>query len=121
MMEWNMEGPKGNNSVTIFHLMGRLDASGCDCLFPALEYHIENGHSNFVINCYDLEFISSMGLGMLMRVHARMKKSGGNVKLARVHGATAKLLSLVMLDKVFRIYPTVHEAVDSFDDDGMTV
>ncbi len=118
MIDWKIEGMSDDRKVIVFHLAGKLDRSHCEYIFSALEYHIEQGHPNVVLNCYDLEFISSLGLGILMQVHARMKKHGGNVKLARVRGAVAQVLKVVMLDKVLQIYPTVREAVASFEGDA---
>lgn len=115
MIDWKIEGLSDDRKVIVFHLAGKLDKSNCDSIFTAVEYHIEQGHPNIILNCYDLEFISSLGLGILMRVHARMKKHGGNVKLARVRGAVAGMLKVVMLDKILKVYPTVREAVASFE------
>jgi anti-anti-sigma factor len=52
-----------------------------------------------------------MGLGMLVRVNSRMKKLGGDVKLAAVHGTVAQILGVVGLNRLFQIYSTVDEAI----------
>ena len=92
-------------------LSGKLDAFHCDYLLKCVEHQIEEGYKKLILDCHGLEFISSMGLGMLMRVHARMKKLGGDVKLARVHGVVASAITLVRLDRALHMYPTVEEAV----------
>lgn len=118
MIDWKIEGLSDERKVIVFHLTGQLERAHCDEIFSTLEYHIGQGHPNVVLNCYDLKFLSSLGLGIMMQVHARMKKHGGNVKLARVPGAVQKLLKIVMLDKVLEVYPTVREAVASFEDEA---
>ena len=76
---------------------------------------IEEGNRKIVIDCRNIEFISSLGLGMLVRAHSRMKKVGGDVKLARLSNLVADLLSTVALDKVFHLYPTVRDACASYE------
>ena len=95
-------------------LSGRLDAFHCDYLLSCVEHQIEDGRKKLILDCKDLEFISSMGLAMLIRAHAKMKKLGGDVKLAGVGGLVASTLSLVGLDRVFHLYPTVEEAVAAY-------
>ena len=95
-------------------LSGKLDEVGCDYLLSCVENRIENGYTKIILDCDKLAYISSMGLGMLVRVHSRMKKHGGDVKLASVHGVVADLLSMVRLDKVLEIYPSVGEAIVAY-------
>jgi anti-sigma B factor antagonist len=92
-------------------LSGKLDALHCDYLLECVEHQIEEGHNKLILDCTDLEYISSVGLGMMLRVHTRMKKQGGDVKLAAVRGVVAAVISVSRLDKVFQIFPTVEEAV----------
>lgn len=115
MIDWTVK-ESANGQILLFQLAGQLDTSSCDYLYDVLEDVIEDGKIRIILDCSDLEFISSMGLGMLMRVHSRMAKLGGNVCLCRVHSAVADVLRLVMLDKVLRVYPSVEAAVDSLAD-----
>ena len=48
---------------------------------------------------------------LLVRINSRMKKLGGDVKLAAVQGAVAKVLSVVGLNRIFQIYSTVGDAI----------
>ncbi len=102
-----------DGQILLLQLSGQLDTSSCDYLYDVLEGHIEDEKLQIILDCNDLEFISSMGLGMLMRVHSKMAKLGGNVCLCRVHSTIADVFRLVMLDKILRISPSVEEAVES--------
>ena len=92
-------------------LSGELTAFQCDYVFKCIEKQVKHGTEKLIIDCNDLSYISSAGLGMLMRVHTRMKKLGGDVKLARVKGTIAKMINLVGMNKVIQLYPTVEEAI----------
>ena len=92
-------------------LSGKLDGFHCEYLLKCVQRQVEDGYKKLILDCHELEFISSVGLGMLMRVHSRMKKHGGDVKLARLHGKAASVVRLVLLDRILQIYPTAEEAV----------
>ena len=104
-----------NGDITRVVLAGELDAAGCEYLLECVEHQITGGVYKVVIDCTELSFISSMGLGTLIRAHSRMKKKGGEVKLAGVKGAIATVLTTVHLDRVFHMYPTLDEAVEAFN------
>jgi anti-sigma B factor antagonist len=100
-----------NEDIVSVTLSGELTAFQCDYVFKCIEKQVKQGITKLIIDCNDLSYISSAGLGMLMRVHTRMKKLGGDVKLARVQGTIAKMIHLVGMNKVIQLYPTIDEAV----------
>ena len=71
---------------------------------------IEGGVTKIIIDCTKLTYISSWGLGVLLRLHKRAKSAGGEVKIANVHSRIVELLNLTHLNKVFGIYPDVNRA-----------
>ena len=113
MIDWEIEKAGDNADVSVFKLTGRLETVESEYLLSIIESRIGDGDSKAVLDCVRLEYISSLGLGTLIRARARMKKAGG-VKLARVHGVIASVISVVNLDRVFHLYPTVEAAVESF-------
>ncbi len=70
-----------------------------------------DGNKKLILNCGQLTYISSMGVGILVQVHSRMKKIGGEVKLAAVQSGVAQILSVVGFNRIFHIYCTVDEAI----------
>jgi anti-sigma B factor antagonist len=92
-------------------LTGRLDEETCHYLMDCVAEDVLDGRKKMILDCGGLEYISSLGLGTLVRVNSRMKKLGGDVKLTNVHGIVAQVMSVVGLNKLFQIYPTVDEAV----------
>ena len=100
-----------NNDIVVVVLKGRLNSEDCDYLLHCVQKQIEEGYTKLILDCDGLDYITSVGLGMLVRTHSRMLKHGGDVKLAAVHGIVAEAIRLVKLDKLLAIYPTVDEAV----------
>ncbi len=71
---------------------------------------IKGGLKKIIIDCDKLTYISSYGLGVLLRVHKRARMAGGEVKIANVHSRVAAVLNLTHLNKIFGIYPDVNRA-----------
>lgn len=104
-----------NKDIVAVVLSGKLTEENCQYLFECVEEHINEGRTKLILDCGQLDFISSMGLGMLVRVHARMKKIGGDVKLAALQSTVLNILSVVGLNRFFHSYPTVEDAVTALD------
>jgi anti-sigma B factor antagonist len=102
-----------DNDVLVLELDGRLDEHTADFLIDCLSGHIQNGTSKIVLDCQQLSHVTSVGLGALVRVHSRLKKDGGEVKLARVEGVISDILRIVHFDRLFNIYPSVEEACEA--------
>ena len=100
-----------NKDILAIVLAGTLDESTSHYLIDCVQEEVLEGCKKIILDCGRLDYISSMGLGSLVRVHSRMQKLGGDVKLAAVQGMVAQVIGIVGLNKIFQIYPTVSEAV----------
>lgn len=105
-----------DDGVLVLELTGRLDDHTADFLVDCLAGHIRAGTTRIVLDCSDLQHVTSIGLGALVRIHSRLKSDGGEVKLASVPGAVSDVLRIVHFDRIFNIYPTVREACAALDD-----
>lgn len=104
-----------NQDIICVPLSGELTGDNCDYLMTCLESKVKTRYKNLILDCQNLTYISSMGLGTIVRAHSRMKKFGGDAKLANLHGAGATILKLVGLNRLFEIYPSVESAVEAFE------
>ena len=104
--------------VTIVRPVGeRLDIEVASDFRAMLLSLIEQGHRRLVVDLTDVSFIDSSGLGALVSALKTLKRSdvGGDVRLARVQAQVVSLLEIIRLNRVFTTYPTVEQAVQSFD------
>lgn len=111
MLNFRYETVGRNKDIVAVVLSGTLDQDNCEYLLDCVKDEILDGRKKVILDCNELSFISSMGLGTLVRVNSRMKKIDGEVKLACVHGAVAQVIKIVGFNKLFEIYNTVGEAV----------
>ena len=103
-----------DRDVLILSADGGLIADTAEQFVGELGRFVELGCRKLIVDCTRLTYISSYGLGVLVRLHKKLASRGGDVKLAAIAGAIPTLLSMVRLDRVFEIYPTVDEAREAF-------
>ena len=71
-----------------------------------------------VIDCTGLGYISSVGVGVLVRLHKKLWTAGGHVKGASVRGPVFRILEMTKLAALFEIFPSVEEALGAFRRSG---
>jgi anti-sigma B factor antagonist len=115
MIDWHYEEFGEDGEILLLRLSGKLESTGCEYPFAAIEEQIREGRKRLIIDCDGLEFISRVGLSMLLRLHAKMKRHGGELTLVGIDGPVANVIRLIKMDKVFGTYPTVKEAMVARD------
>ena len=104
--------------IMVLELTGNLNAENSEYLMDCVQGHIEDGISRIILDCKELNFISSMGLGTLIRAMTRLKKMGGAVALAGAQGAVADVIRLVHLNRLLNIYGDVGEAAEAINQES---
>lgn len=87
---------KIQNGKDVF-LIGRFDASQTDKVDNALRSIKEN----CVIDFRELEYISSAGLGELIKTYSRLKDLGKSIELINMNKHIIEVFKYSGLDKVF--------------------
>jgi anti-sigma B factor antagonist len=100
--------------VQLFEIMGRVDSSNANELGSAMDRAVDDGKNNVVLDLGEVEYMSSAGLREMVRVLKRVKRSGGDLRIANPSDRVKEVLELAGLDTIFEIYPTQVEAVGSF-------
>jgi anti-anti-sigma factor len=95
-------------------LDGSLNSTTTDQFNQVIKNHLDEGRSKIIIDCRNVEYVSSFGIGSLVALQARLRKRGGEVKLAALFGVAAEAIRLVGLDKVLNIYADLEFARQSF-------
>jgi len=108
------QGSENTEGMLVLEVTGELDNYAVKDFTECLEYEIESGHRQIIVDCSTLRFVSSMGIGTLVRIHGKMSKLGGDVKLVSLNGMVAELFSITHMDRLFGIYPSIDAAAGSF-------
>lgn len=78
---------------------GRLDAAQAE----KAEAFLDEVEGAFVVDLSGLEYISSAGLGVLLKTHIRLVSTGNVLKLVRVNSHINDILKYSGFDKLFEI------------------
>jgi len=89
---------------------GGLNAETADQFVLSIEKLVDAGLRKIIVDCSKLTYISSYGLSVLIRLHKRMKKHGGDVKVCCIGGIVPQVLQLTRLDKLFDIHSDLSRA-----------
>lgn len=100
--------------VLILSADGGLNSANAADFLDQIEQVIHGGIHRIIVDCSNLQYISSYGLTVLVRLHSRMCRRGGDVRLAAVQGAMAQVLQITRLNTLLAIYPDVNQARLSF-------
>jgi anti-sigma B factor antagonist len=82
-------------------MAGRLDAAQS----PAAQSFLDQVEGNVTLDCIRLEYISSAGLGVLLKTQKRLLASGGKLRLAGVQPHLLDIFVYSGLDQLFEIEP----------------
>ena len=100
--------------VLILKADGGIDSTNAEEFVAELTRLVESGIRKLVLDCTGLGYISSAGVGVLVRMHKKLWTVGGDAKVASVQGPVFRLLELTKLAELFDIYPNVEAALAAF-------
>jgi len=80
-------------------IAGRLDAAQS----PAAQAFLDKVQGIVKVDCSGLEYISSAGLGVLLKTQKRLMASGGKLRLAGVNRHLRDILQYSGFDQIFEI------------------
>lgn len=103
-----------DKDVLILSADGGLNADNSDWFVGELEKLVQAGIRKLIVDCKKLRFISSYGVGVLIRLHNKLATHGGDVKLAAVDSGVMRLLEVVNLNRLLHIYANVDDAREAF-------
>lgn len=84
-------------------LEGKIYVEDAAVLREKLFEQIEQGQSHFTFNLYNLSYIDSSGLGVLVAIHKKAMERNGGIVVKGLQGAVKELFLLTRLNKVFKI------------------
>lgn len=119
---------EGNPDVTVFHLNGRLDASGEDVLGEQARQAFDSGAKSLLLDLEDLQYITSAGLRALYKIfqmctpreeiiQARQNAEPYKTPYFKLAGAFPEVYSVLNLAGFLHnipFYPTMRDALESF-------
>ena len=104
------------DTVSVLELKGYLDAHTAPKLEEAFQTLLDTARYNIVVNCRDLSYISSAGLGVFMAYIEDVRKHSGDIKLTNMSPKVYNVFDLLGFPLLYEIMKDEREAVSKFFD-----
>jgi len=102
------------DSVDVLELKGYLDAHTAPKLEEAFQNLLKSRRFNIVVNCRDLSYISSAGLGVFMAYIEDVRKNSGDIKLSNMSAKVYNVFDLLGFPLLYEIVKDEQDAVKRF-------
>lgn len=80
-------------------IAGRFDAAQC----ATVQAYLDKLQGTVTVDCQALEYISSAGLGVLLKTQKRLMATGGKLRLTEVNRHLRDILQYSGFDQIFDI------------------
>src|ERR1700693_633685 len=100
--------------VIIMELPEQLKQSEVKTFMRELQPLLDSARPCVVLDCSKIQDIDSAGVEMLLQCLELAMKRDGDLKLAAVSPASAIILELMRVDRLFEVFETSDEAARSF-------
>lgn len=103
------------DGIRIIKITGRLDpGDGPDQLSEMVQGFVEEDEIDFLLDLRSVTYISSTGVGSLIKCYRSVLKKKGHVKLLSPSQSVRNILAISKLDGVFEIFSDEKDALASF-------
>lgn len=107
------------DDIAVLSLEGRLVRGvGDELLRERLDEAFAEGHRKIVLDLCDVPLIDSSGIGELVAGKRVADELGAKIKLVRLEDRVEKTLRLSLILPLFETYPSLDQALRSFDSAG---
>ena len=106
--------PVSRSGAVILTPASRIDHSSADAFQAALQPHLDRcvpGETSIVLDMHQLEYISSVGLRVLMMAARQVKAQKGRIALARLNPLVREVFEISRFDLVFDTFDNVDAAL----------
>jgi len=100
-------------ALTFVQVTGSLDMENYPRLEDLLAVQIQQPHATIVLDCKNLQYIGSIGLGGLIKFSNQSRAQGGELKLVNVPERVYKIITSLGFTRVLQVYQTEDEALAS--------
>ncbi len=102
------------DQIDILEIRGELDAHTASKLEDSLKTLIDKKKRNIIVNCNDLEYIASAGLGVFMAYIEDVRGLGGDIKLTNMNEKVYNVFDLLGFPTLYDILDDEIEAIKQF-------
>lgn len=98
------------NKVFSIQLKGGLDGTSADDLYRYFESQLEKGYKSFLLNFYSVDYITSSGISILVKIHKQIRKLGYVYAVYGIREEVESVLKMIGLFETLPIFFHLSEA-----------
>lgn len=102
-----------HESVVVVGLQGRMDSSTARIVEEKMISLIDQGESHLVVDCAQLDYISSAGLRVFLMAAKRLTQARGKLVLATMNDDVKQVFDMTGFSSIFQICGSKEEAINS--------
>ena len=102
------------DDVTLVYPRGFINAHTVRLFETELQKSLQQRRFKVVVNCAELAYIASAGLGAMMGAIEEIRGNGGDLRLTDLNETVQNIFEILGFNHLFRIFPSEQEAVMSF-------
>lgn len=97
--------------VIVVHIGGRLDAASSPQLEKQINSIIDAGQFKLVLDCTELDYLSSAGMRLMLSVFKRLKSLEGKVVVCNLKDEVMEVIKMAGFNHVLEFYSSVEESI----------
>jgi anti-sigma B factor antagonist len=101
--------------IVVLELVGRITLGNLSQQVEwAVESLIRENEKKIIFDLSRLDRIDSTGIGILVMCSSKLKRAGGELRVAGAQGIVEQVMKLTNLDRILALYPTPEAAAEEF-------
>lgn len=105
---------KVEDNIAIVYPKGHLDAHNVERFEKEIVRLLGNSINNIIVNCKNLNYISSAGMGIIMGYLDEIRENGGDIKLCSLNERVFEIFDLVGFTDIYDFLDDEDSALKKF-------
>jgi len=103
-------------STAVYYLNGEMDLYTSQEVRECIREALSDGIKKIILDCSNLEYIDSSGIGVLISLFTTLRKKGGKLSLCNLNKSVEQVIKFTKLNGFLHITKTLEEAIDETDE-----
>jgi len=100
--------------IPVLELSGSMTMGlECERLAEEIERLVQQNQTRIIIDLTGLQHIDSSGVGRIVSCLGKLRRAGGDLRMAGAKGMVASVLTVTRVERVAAMYPTAAAAAES--------
>ena len=102
------------SALRVLSVKGRIDQAGSEQFAPLLKPHLDGCTGNapaLLLDFSGVDYISSVGLRVLMLASRQVKGQGGKIAIAALTPVVAEVFQISRFNLVFQVFASIDAAI----------